>query len=108
MGLVRASIFRTVRNSPFAGMLYRIARRKGGAKTLDGRQCFHARAPAAKQRIFRIHRLAFFGQPECIRARQHEEICKRELAAEDVIGPVAKRLLQDVERALDLWQIMYG
>jgi hypothetical protein len=52
-----ASVFREVRDCPFAGVLDRRARRLGRAKALDGQQRLHLLPPFPNPWEVRVHRL---------------------------------------------------
>src|SRR4030095_15412224 len=79
-----ASVLRTMRHRPLAGVLDRLARRLPGAEALNRRQRLHPLPPRGEGGISRIHRLAFLGQTEGEGARQQEEIRERQLLAENI------------------------
>src|SRR5258706_13050406 len=93
-----------MRIGPFARMLNRLARWQCCPQLPRGRQVVHSLAPSAKCRIFWVHSFAFLGEAEGKRARQNEEIGKREFGAEQIVISMRQLAFQHAEPEFDLWQ----
>jgi hypothetical protein len=93
--------FGRLRHSPFAACLSdrRGGRARENAWTAGNAPC--ARASRQNKGNFGLHRLAFSVSPNAYVLGSMKKSASVSSLAEDVIAPVAKRLLQTFERALD-------
>src|ERR1700738_3112532 len=76
-----ASVFRAVRDCPFAGVLDGPARWLSGAKALDDRQRLHLLPPFPDRREVRVHRLRFRSEAKGVGAGQQVIIRETDLTA---------------------------
>jgi hypothetical protein len=100
------SVFRAVRDRPFAGMFYWTERRLSGAEGLDRRQRLHALPPFPHGREVGVHGPPFGRPVEGESAWQQVIVGQPYLAAEQKTLPVRQLALHDLKADRDLRQCM--
>jgi hypothetical protein len=99
-----ASVFRAVRDCPFAGVLDGPARWLSGAKALDGRQRLHLLPPFPDRREVRVHRLRFRSEAKGVSAGQQVIIRETHLPAQQEALAMRQLAFHHFQRDLDLRQ----